>query len=154
MKYFMKVSFEHCTGSADDGAGDLACWVSAPELTVAQVSVGHGGSEALEGEFISSTAIYSITPNFCPKPIAQGTFKSDANVHFYISDFYDFSDGVPEPYSFCKQLAKLHSKESPNGKFGFECTTYNGNLPQDNTWHDSWGQFFASGLCHILTLRE
>lgn len=38
--------------------------------------------------------------------------------------------------------------------FGFDCVTYNGNLPQENTWHDSWETFFANGLRHVLRLRE
>lgn len=87
-------------------------------------------------------------------PIAWGTFQSNADEHFYLCNFYDFAEGLPEPKSFCKQLAKLHSKESPNGKFGFECVTYNGDLPQDNTWFDSWEEFFINGLRHILRLRE
>lgn len=108
----------------------------------------------MKGEFTSTSTIRSITPNFCPKPIAWGTFQGDSDTHFYLCNFYDFAEGLPDPDSFCKQLARLHSKESPNGKFGFECVTYNGNLPQDNTWFDSWEEFFANGLRHILRLRE
>ena len=28
--------------------------------------------------------------------------------------------------------------------------TYNGNLPQDNTWADTWLDFFINGFEHIL----
>lgn len=107
------------------------------------------------GEFESTLAIHAIIPEFCPKPTAWGTFKNDPNSHFYICKFYDFVEGVPEPSSFCEKLAQLHSTHSsPEGKFGFHCTTYNGNLPQDNTWCDSWEEFFANGLRHILKIRE
>ncbi|KAI1759680.1 NADP-dependent oxidoreductase domain-containing protein [Hypoxylon sp. FL1150] len=120
-----------------------------------KVSVGYNGREALKGEFESTSAIYSITPDFCPKPIAWGTFASDPESHFYICKFYEFTQGVPEPVSFCEKLARLHSDHSsPNGKFGFHCVTYNGNLPQDNSWSDSWEEFFANGLRHILNVRE
>ncbi|KAM0323295.1 hypothetical protein ACHAQA_008887 [Verticillium albo-atrum] len=119
-----------------------------------KVSVGHHGREALKGEFTSTSTIYSITPSFCPKPIACGTFKGDVDTHFYLCNFYDFTEGLPDPDSFCRQLATLHSKKSTNGKFGFECVTYNGNLPQDNTWFDSWEEFFAHGLRHILALHK
>lgn len=108
----------------------------------------------MKGEFRSTSTIHSITPSFCPKPIACGTFQGDAETHFYLCNFYDFTEGLPDPDSFCRQLATLHSQESPNGKFGFDCVTYNGNLPQDNTWFDSWEEFFANGLHHILRLRE
>lgn len=77
------------------------------------------------------------------------------NAHFYLCKFYHFFEGVPEPENFCEKLARLHSSHtSPEGKFGFHCTTYNGDLPQDNTWSDSWEAFFAKGLRHVLNVRE
>ncbi|KAH6611491.1 hypothetical protein Trco_001511 [Trichoderma cornu-damae] len=120
-----------------------------------KVSTDHHGKLALRGEFESTSTIHSITPEFCPKPIGWGTFEKDSKSHFYICKFYDFVEGVPEPGSFCEKLARLHaSHSSPEGKFGFHCTTYNGNLPQDNTWCDSWEAFFANGLRHVLKVRE
>ncbi|KAK3312545.1 Fructosamine kinase-domain-containing protein [Apodospora peruviana] len=120
-----------------------------------KISLGHHGREALKGEFEATSAIYTITPDFCPKPIAWGSLKWQPDAHFYICKFYDFIEGVPEPESFCKKLAELHSNStSPEGKFGFPCTTYNGDLPQDNTWFESWEAFFDNGLRHVLKLRE
>ncbi|KAK5656580.1 hypothetical protein OQA88_4559 [Cercophora sp. LCS_1] len=120
-----------------------------------KVSYGQHGQEALKGEFEATSTIYSITPDFCPKPIAWGALNEEADAHFYVCKFYDFTEGVPEPVSFCEKLARLHSAyQSPEGKFGFHCTTYNGNLPQDNTWNDSWEAFFDNGLRHVLKVRE
>jgi fructosamine-3-kinase len=120
-----------------------------------KISVGHNGKEALKGEFESTAAIHSITPDFCPKPIAWGTFHEDSDSHFYVCKFYEFTDGVPEPVSFCEKLARLHAGgTSPEGKFGFHCTTYNGDLPQENSWSDSWEAFFDKGLRHVLKVRE
>jgi fructosamine-3-kinase len=49
----------------------------------------------------------------------------------------------------------LHSDHSsPEGKFGFHCTTSNGNLPQDNAWYDGWEKFFANGLRQVIKIRE
>lgn len=123
--------------------------------THSKVSYGHHGREALRGEFEATSAIYAITPDFCPKPIAWGTLQNEENAHFYVCKYYDFVEGVPEPVSFCEKLARLHSSHtSPEGKFGFHCTTYNGNLPQDNTWFDSWEAFFDNGLRHVPKIRE
>ncbi|KAH7313913.1 Fructosamine kinase-domain-containing protein [Stachybotrys elegans] len=119
-----------------------------------KVSTGYHGREALKGEYISTMTIHTAVPSFCPKPLAWGTFDSDPEAHFYVCKFYYFYQGLPDPESFCEKLARLHGTESPNGKFGFECTTYNGSLPQDNTWHDSWERFFVNGLHHVLRLRE
>ncbi|KAL1880561.1 hypothetical protein VTK73DRAFT_5574 [Phialemonium thermophilum] len=119
-----------------------------------KVSVGPHGRESLKGEFEATAAIHSATPDFCPKPIACGTFQDEPDTHFYICKFYNFTEGLPEPQSFCANLARLHSHTNPSGQFGFHCTTYNGDLPQDNTWNDSWESFFANGLRHILKIRE
>ncbi|KAI0120596.1 Fructosamine kinase-domain-containing protein [Xylariales sp. AK1849] len=120
-----------------------------------KVSKGFHGRESLKGEFESTSAIYAITPDFCPKPIAWGTFKSDPKFHFYICKFYDFTDGLPNPKTFCASLAKLHSSHtSPEGKFGFHVVTYNGDLPQDNSWSNSWEAFFSNGFQHVLKVRE
>lgn len=122
---------------------------------MSQVSFGSHGLEALKGEYESTAAIYAITPDFCPKPIAWGTLETAPDAHFYLCKFYEFFDGVPEPENFCEKLARLHSSHtSPEGKFGFHCTTYNGDLPQDNSCSDSWEVFFANGLRHILKIRE
>lgn len=52
----------------------------------------------------------------------------------------------------------LHIKSAASrqsgGKFGFHVTTYNGNLPQENAWQDSWEKFFISGLRHMFVLNE
>ncbi|KAI0141225.1 Fructosamine kinase-domain-containing protein [Xylariaceae sp. FL1272] len=122
-----------------------------------KVSLGHHGREALKGEFESTSAIYAITPDFCPKPIAWGTFSSDQNSHFYICKFYDFAEGVPHPTHFCAKLAELHllsSKKSKSDLFGFHVTTYNGDLPQDNSWHGSWEAFFTNAFKHVLNIRQ
>ncbi|KAK4658280.1 hypothetical protein QC762_100390 [Podospora pseudocomata] len=115
-----------------------------------KVSVGTHGREAL-----GTSAIFAITPDFCPLPIAWGSLKTQEDSHFYLCKFYDFTDGVPEPVSFCEKLARLYSSgSSPEGKFGFHCTTYNGDLPQDSTWHNSWEQSFANGLRNVLQVRK
>ncbi|KAI0181153.1 Fructosamine kinase-domain-containing protein [Hypoxylon sp. FL1284] len=120
-----------------------------------KVSKGRHGHEAPRGEFESTSAIYKITSDFCPKPIAWGTFAGDLESHFYICKFYEFAGGVPNPTSFREKLARLNScHTSPNGKFGFDCVTYNGNLPQRNSWPDNWKALFTNGLRHILKSRE
>lgn len=81
---------------------------------------------------------------------------SDSKSHFYIREFLPFQkDGdVPNSDSFYKKLVQLHSSHSSDGKFGFHCTTYNGNIPQDNNWSNSWEDFFAKALRRVLAVRE
>ncbi|KAK4142025.1 Fructosamine kinase-domain-containing protein [Dichotomopilus funicola] len=147
-------------------SGNKSAWAHALRIAVRhqngeeesyfmKVAFGSQGLESLKGEYEATAAIYAITPDFCPKPIAWGTLETAPDTHFYLRKYYEFFEGVPEPESFCEKLAMLHSSHtSPEGKFGFHCTTYNGNIPQDNTWSDSWELFFANGLRHVLNIRE
>ncbi|KAK4206441.1 Fructosamine kinase-domain-containing protein [Rhypophila decipiens] len=121
-----------------------------------KISQGDLGKNAIMGEFEGTSAIHAVTPEFCPKPITWGTFKHDNDTHFYLCTFYDFAEDImPHPESFCADLARLHTQsKSPAGKFGFHCTTYNGDLPQDNIWSDSWEDFFATGTRQALKVRD
>ena len=41
------------------------------------------------------------------------------------------------------EVAKLHSYNSTNGKFGFHVRTCCGSTEMPNDWESSWAQFFA-----------
>ncbi|MCJ1399879.1 hypothetical protein MMC11_003082 [Xylographa trunciseda] len=119
-----------------------------------KISIGHHGCESLMGEFESTSAIYSISPDFVPKPIAWGSCKSVSDTHFYLAEFKNLALKLPESASFCERLAELHKNGvSPSGKFGFHVTTYNGDLPQENSFTDTWEEFFANGLRHMFKLN-
>jgi len=42
-----------------------------------------------------------------------------------------------------REIAKLHSYTSPNGKFGFHVPTCCGSTEMPNNWEYSWADFFA-----------
>jgi protein-ribulosamine 3-kinase len=102
-----------------------------------------------EGEYASMHALYSVAPDMVPQPLGWGTLEADANSHFFLCEYVDLAEEVPDPISLCKKLADLHRKSiamSPNGMFGFEVTTCNGTFPQDNRWNESWEAFFAQQM--------
>lgn len=115
---------------------------------------GELGETMFRGEFESMTAINTIMPDFSPKPIAWGQCRDDSNLFFFLATFVEMLEGeLPDPKEFCKNLAKLHRQSvSPTGKYGFHVTTCNGNIPQNNTWDESWERFFSNGLRHMLAL--
>ena len=118
------------------------------------MSTGYHGRESLKGEFESTSAIRCITPNFVPEPIAWGTYELLPDTHFYLAEFKNLTEKLPEPALFCENLAKLHTNGvSPNGKFGFPFVTYNGDLPQENGFTDTWEEFFSNGLKHLFKLN-
>lgn len=118
------------------------------------MSIGEHGKKALNGEFESTKGLHAVAGDFAPKPIAWGSFKSLPNTHYYVCKFYDLAEELPEPTEFCAKVAELHTKsESPNGKFGFHVVTYNGDLPQENGYADTWEEFFVNGFNHVLNLN-
>lgn len=73
------------------------------------------------GEFESMTAMHQIVPTFVPSPIAWGTFKSNQDLHFFLSEFHEMDLDLPEVKKFTARLAELHRKSSsPTGKYGCE----------------------------------
>ncbi len=107
-----------------------------------------------QGEFEGMSAINKTMPDFSPKPIAWGRCKETEDLFFFLSTFVEMTEGdLPDPKEFCANLVKMHRESvSPTGQFGFHVTTCNGNIPQDNTWNDSWEAFFSDGLRYMLAL--
>ncbi|KAG8532552.1 uncharacterized protein KY384_002429 [Bacidia gigantensis] len=87
-------------------------------------------------------------------PIAYGTYETIPDTHFYICDFREMIDDMPDPHRFTTRLAALHQKSrSPEGKFGSEDTTFNGNLPQLGGWEASWETYFSKSMRLALDLE-
>ena len=108
----------------------------------------------MKGEYESTIAIHSAQGELAPKPIAHGSFKRIPNAHYYVCKFHELVQKLPEPSEFCKRVAALHTTStSPNGKFGFHVVTYNGDLPQDNDYTDTWESCFTNGFHHMINLN-
>ncbi|CAO1601636.1 hypothetical protein XANCAGTX0491_005285 [Xanthoria calcicola] len=109
----------------------------------------------MQGEFESMTAIRAVSPTFAPKPTAWGTFKTNPDLHFFLCDFHHMDPETPNASTLTARLAEMHKKSiSPNGKYGFHLTTYNGNLPQDCTWTDTWEECYRNNLKRMFDLEE
>ncbi|CAJ2502646.1 Uu.00g100400.m01.CDS01 [Anthostomella pinea] len=119
-----------------------------------KVIPGDNGRQMTCGEFESMQAIYSTVPEFAPKPIACGTYDANPDTYFFLCEFRDMTEDMPDPHKFSARLAALHQEsKSPSGKFGFHVTTYSGNLPQMNDWEDSWETYFTKNLKLALELE-
>ncbi|PYI04812.1 hypothetical protein BO78DRAFT_408816 [Aspergillus sclerotiicarbonarius CBS 121057] len=88
-----------------------------------KVSIGNHGRE-----FESTSAIHAIVGDFIPQPMGWE---------------------LPEPAGFCEKIALLHSKN----KSGFHVATYNGDLPQDNGYADTWEELFTKGSKHMINMN-
>lgn len=115
---------------------------------------GETGKQMVHSEFESMKAIYNLTPEFAPKPVAWGSYKSVPNTYFFLCEYREMIEDMPDPSAFASRLARLHqTSKSPNGKFGFHMTTYSGNQPQMTDWEPSWEAFFAKNLKFALDLE-
>lgn len=109
----------------------------------------------MSGEFASMSALTAAAPGLVPQPIGWGTYSSNPEYHFFLCAFHYMALKLPEIKSFSSELALLHTNGiSPNGKYGFGVTTFQGNLPQDNRWKDTWEEFYIQGMKRMLQLEE
>jgi fructosamine-3-kinase len=115
-----------------------------------KVATGDGGLGMLRGEYHGVSALYKIIPNGIPRPIAWGNYDADPNSHFYLCDFVDMVEELPDIQQFCRLLAKLHhdsmvAEDAPQ-EFGFPVVTYEGSMYQDVTWCKTWEEAFVLHL--------
>ncbi|VUC26634.1 unnamed protein product [Clonostachys rosea] len=119
-----------------------------------KILTGPKGRPMVHGEYESMRLIHESVPKFSPMPLAWGPC-ADPTKHFILFTFHELSEGLPPIPQFVNAVAQLHTvKRNPSGKFGFHVTTYNGTLAQDNTWCDTWEEFYMKGMKRILKLEE
>ncbi|KAM0280148.1 hypothetical protein ACHAQH_004220 [Verticillium albo-atrum] len=99
-----------------------------------------------QGEYESQAALHRYLPqNVCPA-LGWGTLESDPTRAFFLTQYHDLRPGLvsPENLAPIMQKTKMHSTSfSPNCKFGFPVPTFKGYTPIDNTWYDTWEEYFA-----------
>ncbi|CAI6043850.1 unnamed protein product [Clonostachys chloroleuca] len=129
----------------EDGSEELFFLKSAPE--------DHGRT-MMEGEFNSMSELYKWAPNLVPKPHSWGKYAdSTPDTYFFLSQFLQMNETMPDPKYLCAELARLHrDSHSPTGKFGFHCTTCQGRIAQCVGWEENWTVFFTKLLQHVIKL--
>ncbi|KAB5582351.1 Fructosamine kinase-domain-containing protein [Coniochaeta sp. 2T2.1] len=100
--------------------------------------------EMARGEFESSKALIQHIPETIVPPIAWGKYEEDQSKAFYLTHFRYLHEQLPTNSQLLSIIKKLHqSSASPTGKFGFHVTTFWGPPPMDNTWTDSWEEYYT-----------
>ncbi|KUJ17403.1 uncharacterized protein LY89DRAFT_684455 [Mollisia scopiformis] len=120
-----------------------------PKSLFLKVAQGVDGLGLVIGEYEAAKSLYAIAPDLLPHPVGAGTYKLDPETHFYLSDYVEMIDEIPDMQKFCASLAKLHRDSipfSPKGQFGFHVVTYNGNKARDVTWCDTWEEMFTNSV--------
>ncbi|KAL9060261.1 MAG: hypothetical protein Q9206_001093 [Seirophora lacunosa] len=118
---------------------------------------GERGREMMRGTFESEKTLYSFAPSNVPKPLAWGTCKDEPDSHFYMCDFFDLKDDLPDISKFCAVVAQIHLDsmgKAPQGRYGFDVTTHLAYVDNDNSWSDSWEEWYTKALKRMLVEEE
>ncbi|KAI3397076.1 hypothetical protein diail_11312 [Diaporthe ilicicola] len=116
-----------------------------------KTGVGRDAKVMFAGEHESLNAIHNAVPNFCPKSHANGELEDSPGKFFMATDFLDLRGSGPEGsgLSLAQKMAKLHTTGAPvpegydKPMFGFPVPTCCGSTEQDNSWKESWAEFYA-----------
>ncbi|KAI1145730.1 Fructosamine kinase-domain-containing protein [Nemania diffusa] len=101
-----------------------------------KVATGDVGLGMLRGEYHGISMLYKLAPNNIPRPIAWGTYKTDPETHYYLCEFIDMIEELPDVRIL---------PDAPR-RFGFPVVTYEGSMYQDVTWCDTWEESFSLHL--------
>lgn len=81
----------------------------------------------VEGELQSMTALHRSIPRSTPSPVSCGIYASNSEIHFFLCDFVEMRNELPDVERFTSTVAELHrTSMSPNGKYGFSVPTFLG----------------------------
>ncbi|KAL1801223.1 hypothetical protein ACET3X_001565 [Alternaria dauci] len=110
------------------------------------------GRTLIEGEFNAMSELHKWAPCLVPKPHSWGRYKSEEpEAYFFLSEYIDMSDKMPDPDQLCKKLARLHREStSPTGHYGFHVTTCQGRASQSVALEEKWTKFFIKLLRHVI----
>ena len=108
----------------------------------------------MEGTFHSESLFYGSIPNHVPKPYAWGSFKIDLSTSFYLCDFHDLANEVPGYQEVVSIIVKVHKNSmGRKDRYGFDIPTYLENIPNDNTWQDSWEVWFVQAKRQMFQIE-
>ncbi|CAH0052437.1 unnamed protein product [Clonostachys solani] len=110
--------------------------------------------ELAEGEYESMVLMHKLIPEAIVPPIAWGMFETDSSKAFYLTYFRDLDKQLPSDDSLIRLISKIHQKESPTGKFGFHVPTFYGCRKVDNSWCESWEEFFSRELRSSINFAQ
>ncbi|KAK8074124.1 hypothetical protein PG994_005023 [Apiospora phragmitis] len=124
-------------------------------LKISTTSFGERGRKMMSGEYHCMNKIHAVVPDLVPETIAWGSYSDIPDVHFFLAEFRPMTDELPDVEVFPARMAELHrTATSPDGKFGFDFTTFHGNTPIEHGWSDTWEDYFTRTTKVLLELEQ
>lgn len=99
--------------------------------------------------------MHEVVSDFVPKPIAHGCYVSQPDAWFYLCEFRDMVEELPDLQEFSEAMAELHKRgANSEGKFGWPLFVFAGRNPRVYPLSDSWEETFTEGLRRTFELEE
>jgi len=117
------------------------------------------------GEHASLNALHNAVPSLCPQSYGWGKFEEGSGKSFLVTDFLALGGGSwggsskGHTMSLAQKMAKLHTTPAPipeghdKPMYGFMVPTCCGDTPQDNTFTESWVDFYAERRLRFILGR-
>lgn len=116
-------------------------------LTTLQEAIGENAEDLITSNWASEPVMYQFIPEYVPKPLAAGRYKSREDGYFFLMEWEYMRDGnLPSPNAFTPPVVALHQRswaKSPKGKFGSSVNFWFGSLCLANGWTDSWEEWWV-----------
>src|SRR3954454_15230361 len=104
-----------------------------------RVHQGEAGKTMVSSEFQAMSKLYEVIPEIVAKPVGWGTYESVLDTHFFVCEFHEMSENVPDVSDFPALVAELHKRGvSPDGKFGLDLETFGGSKTHFVAVSDTW----------------
>ncbi|KAF2683552.1 hypothetical protein K458DRAFT_487708 [Lentithecium fluviatile CBS 122367] len=80
-----------------------------------QIPTSENGAAMAKGEYEATKTLRNVVPDNVPKPVAHGTLASNSSKAFFLAEYHDMSDDLPDTGELVFVIAKIHAITSPTG---------------------------------------
>lgn len=109
----------------------------------------------VEGDSKEHTSLKICLPDNVPEPPGWGEYMLEPGMWFYLCNYHDMVDEMPEIDCFVSIVAKVHRESmGREDRFGFEVPTHLANKPIDNSWQNSWETLFTNLMIRMIQIEE
>lgn len=129
----------------------------------------------VRSEYTSMSMIHALQSHLVPRPLAWGSYVGIPDVYFLLCEFLPMQNDLPDKVDvLARAVAEFHKasatitivahdqsleqremkkEERRRRKYGFDMTTYHGNVPIQHGWSDTWEEYFTRTTRRLLEVE-